>query len=96
MPKSELHLHLRGAISPETFLYLTRKYSVYQIMNGMTEKETFFKCENNIIQFLNTKTIDMNAIYRLFHFTSFDNFLKTYMFVGRYIRDISDFDLLVT
>lgn len=95
MPKSELHLHLRGAILPETFLYLTRKYSVHQIMNEMTENKKFFEGENNIIQFLNTKTIDMDNIVKLFHFTSFDNFLKTYMFVGQYIRDISDFDLLV-
>lgn len=96
VPKSELHLHLRGAITYDVFKGLLHKYADVDVLEFIpNEKRKELLSQPNIRAFFNADIRRDNEIENLFNYTSFDEFLNTYIFVGYYIRDIDDFRFLI-
>ncbi len=97
IPKSELHVHLRGAMPIETCMALLNKYSAETILNGIPswEKAVFRLC-GNIRPFLKQEHWSVDTLPELFHYKSFMRFLITYYFTRYLIRDVSDLRTLIT
>lgn len=97
IPKSELHVHLRGAISPDVFKQIVDKYKYVNVKKLIPAKKVNeILSQPNIAAFSKkVQHCDEEDIKKLFHFSNFKEFLLTYTYVGYYIRDIDDFKLLV-
>jgi len=96
MPKSELHVHLRGAMPVEVFADLLNKHSVDEpLHDAPVGHKAMFQQYDNIRPFLPPKHWSVDAVSRLFRYDSFDQFLATYAFAGYFIRDVSDLRRLV-
>ena len=96
LPKSELHLHLRGAIPIELFTDLLNKYPVKDALKEAPpiHKKTF-KRYDNISPFLLPQDWSVDEVSRLFNYNSFEQFLWTWCFTEYFIRDLSDLKRLV-
>lgn len=71
-PKSELHVHLRGAIPIEIFTDLLNKYPVKEILKcAPSSHKRMFKRFDNIRPFLLPKYWSVDDVSHLFRFDSF-------------------------
>ena len=96
LPKSELHLHLRGAMPPEVLVELLEKYSLETFLQHIPAcYRTNFLSYPNLRQFLSSQQWTLAAVERLFSIQSFSQFLATYSCLGHFIRDISDLRRLI-
>jgi len=95
-PKSELHVHLRGAMPPELLAEQLRKYPVEQALRDAPwrHRALFRRC-GNIRPFLARRARSGDDVSNLFHYTSFRQFLVTYLFTGYFFREASDLRRLV-
>lgn len=96
-PKSELHVHLRGAMPIEVFTDLLNKYSVKEILkDAPSSHKIMFKRYDNIRPFLLPQDWSVDAVSHLFRYETFDQFLYTWCFTGYFVRDVSDLRKLIT
>jgi len=96
IPKSELHVHLRGAMPVEVFTDLLNKYSVKEILQNVPARhKTMFRQYENIRPFLSPRYWSVDAVSHLFHYETFDQFLATWCFTGYFVRDVSDLRRLI-
>lgn len=96
VPKSELHLHLRGAMPIEVFTDLLNKYANTDVFGDALEQHIErFNRYDNIRPFLARRRWSIDEASGLFRFESFDQFLATYGFTSYFIREIEDFRELV-
>ena len=97
IPKSELHVHLRGAMPVEVFADLLNKYSVKEILqDAPAGHKTMFQRYENIRPFLSPRYWSVDAVSHVFHYETFDQFLWTWCFTGYFVRDVSDLRRLIT
>jgi adenosine deaminase len=96
LPKSELHLHLRGAVPPEVFADLFNKYGPEAAIGSAPDsvKDTFRRCPN-IRPFLSRRRCSPEHVSNLFRYQSFEHFLFTYFFTGFFIRSPDDLQHLI-
>jgi len=95
-PKSELHVHLRGAMPIKVLTFLLNKYPVKEILRNLPDGlEALFQRFDNIRPFLSQRSWSEEAVSGLFNYKSFDQFLATYAFTGFYFRDVSDLRRLI-
>ncbi len=96
IPKSELHLHLRGAMPIEVLANLLRKYSSDDILRDAPPWRRIM-CQRypNIRKFISSLYWPIDGAADLFSIVNIQQFLATYSFVGCFIRDISDLRELV-
>jgi len=95
LPKSELHLHLRGAMPVQVLSYLFNKYDVNDVLSRAPENHAnVFRQYANIAPFLSSRRTT-KQVSRLFRYKTFDQFLATYCFVGYFFREIVDFKMMV-
>ena len=96
LPKTELHIHLRGAMPISTFSQLAGKYPPYQVWATIPpERQSLLSKYENIRAFSQTHDNDPQTIATLFRFTSFEQFLATYLFTVFFIREAQDLASLV-
>lgn len=98
LPKSELHLHVRGAMPVEVFARLLSKYSVVDALGGPESKYyRHFERYDNIRPFLvpERRHWSPDEVAPLFKFTTFEQFLETFNFAGFYLREPEDMRALV-
>ena len=97
IPKSELHVHLRGAMPIRVFTDLLNKYPVEEILEEAPERfrVLFRECEN-IRPFLSSRHWSVDEVADLFRYETFDQFLATYCFTGHFFRNASDLRRLIT
>lgn len=96
IPKSELHVHLRGAMPVDVLTDLLNKYSAHQVWReASVEWRDMFRAYDNIRPFLPPRKWSVDAASRLFRYDTFDQFVATYAFVGCFVRDVSDLRSLV-
>ncbi len=96
IPKSELHLHLRGAMPIEVFTDLVNKYAKVDVFNDAPERHIErFNRYDNIQPFLARRRWSVDEVSELFRYGSFEQFLATYGFTSYFIREIEDFRELV-
>lgn len=96
LPKSELHLHLRGAMPPDVFVELLEKYSLETFLQHIpTSYHANFLNYPNLRQFLSSQQWTLATVERLFSIHSFTQFLATYSCLGHFIRDTSDLRRLI-
>ncbi|NUP98949.1 MAG: adenosine deaminase [Armatimonadetes bacterium] len=96
LPKAELHVHLRGAMPPATFLALLGKYGC----RDLTERAPArlldrWRRADNLAPLLAGAPVGEESVRRLFCYRDFDNFLATFAFTGFFVRELDDFRLLV-
>ena len=92
IPKAELHIHLRGAMTVEYFSQLAEKYSLNDIFDAAfndRQKKMLWDTEKIKKYLLGESTAD-----ELFSFTNFSDFLKTYFFTGAFFKDVHDLKAL--
>jgi len=96
IPKSELHVHLRGAMPVRVFTDLLNKYRIEELLEEAPERYTvlFKECEN-IRPFLSSRPWSVDEVSDLFRYETFDQFLATYCFTGHFFRDASDLRRLI-
>lgn len=96
IPKSELHLHLRGAMPIEVFTELLNKYADFDVFCDAPERHLErFNRYDNIRPFLARRRWAVDEVSTLFRYDSFEQFLSTYSFTSYFIREIEDFRELV-
>lgn len=96
IPKSELHLHLKGAIPIDMFADLLNKYSVKEILAEAPPKQKVkFKQYDNIRPFLSKQAWSVDLVSRLFKYETFEQFMYTWAFTEYFFRDISDLRKLI-
>ncbi len=88
-PKTELHVHLRGAMPLEFFGRQLKKYTVQEALSTAPERfmESFRGCPH-LLPAIEHGADDPDF---LFAFDSFETFLRSYLFSAYFIRDIEDF-----
>ena len=97
IPKSELHVHLRGAMPISVFTDLLNKYRVEDILEEAPERYTaLFEKHENIRPFLSSHHWSAEEVSDLFRYETFDQFLVTYCFTGHFFREASDLRRLIT
>ncbi len=91
LPKSELHMHLRGAVPLEVLTDLLNKYSAQEVWRDADPQwKAMFQSYENVRAFLLPGDWSVDAVSKLFRYETFDQFVATYAFVGCLIRDVSD------
>ena len=96
IPKSELHVHLRGAIPIEVINVLWEKHTAKKILEDIPAKEKLlFRFFKNIRPFLSENHWSRDTTPDLFRYKSFIQFLITYYFTRYLIKDKSDLKLLI-
>src|SRR5947208_1631981 len=97
IPKAELHVHLRGAMPVEVFTSLLNKYSGEGMLKNASERAiAWYKEHSNIVPFMSPRRWSVEEVLPLFDTKTFDEFIATFSFTGYFIRDASDFRLLVS
>ncbi len=95
-PKSELHVHLRGAMPREFFADLLRKYRPEDALAQAPPRYLeLYQQFDNIRPFLHSRPGLGDRAGELFHYKTFDQFLATYLFTSHFIREIADFRSLI-
>jgi adenosine deaminase len=96
IPKSELHLHLRGAIPIELFADLLHKYPAKEILRDASSWRRHMCLKySNIRNFISSLHWSIDNTADLFSITNVQQFLATYGFMGCFIRDVSDLRKLI-
>lgn len=96
IPKSELHMHLRGAVPSEVLIDVLNRYSAQEVWReASVEWRDMFQSYENIRPFLAPGHWSAGAVSDLFRYETFDQFVATYAFVGCFIRDVSDLRRLI-
>jgi adenosine deaminase len=96
IPKSELHVHLRGAMPVEVFFDLLQRHPVEEILScASDEHRSGFRRYPNIQTFLGISSPSENDVRALFRYHTFDQFLATWRLTGYLVRDRQDFRRLV-
>lgn len=96
IPKSELHLHLRGAMPIEVFADLLHKYSVKELLRDAPSwRKHLCLTYPNIRDFISSLHWSIDNTATLFSITNVQQFLATYGFMGCFIRDVSDLRNLI-
>ncbi len=91
LPKSELHVHLNGAMPVGVFTDLLSKYPAAELMRKAPERHVkMFEAHGNIRPFLVSKKWSEGEVSSLFDYKTFDDFLATYCFSSYFIRDKED------
>jgi len=88
-PKTELHVHLRGAMPLEFFGRQLKKYTVQEALS--TAPERFVKSFRGCAHLLPAIENGADDPRFLFAFDSFETFLRSYLFSAYFVRDIDDF-----
>ncbi|NUM37113.1 MAG: adenosine deaminase [Candidatus Brocadiae bacterium] len=96
LPKSELHVHLRGAMPVSVFRELLDEHSSEGIKN-LIPPQYFSMLEKypNICPFLTALSWNEKDVQNLFSYSNFDQFLATFFFTSFFIRNAQDFRKLV-
>lgn len=94
IPKSELHVHLRGAMPPGVLAELWRRFPLRIEDVPERYRAVFEKCEN-IRPFLDGRPRGHEEAAALFQFRDFDHFLTTYLFTSFFVRDAAALDSLI-
>ena len=98
IPKSELHVHLRGAMPVEVFANLRAKYPVSEILQTIPARHrALFERYENIRRFLFSEHPypPDDDVSRLFRYSDFDQFLATWCFTGYFVRQVADLRMLI-
>jgi adenosine deaminase len=97
LPKAELHVHLRGAAPVETLLSLIARHGVDTVLAELSPLERdWYLAQPHLAAFVARRgAAGHSGHHTLFGYTGFEGFLATYSFVGRFVRTIDDFALLV-
>src|SRR4051812_3673387 len=100
LPKSELHLHLRGAMPVDVFTDLLNKYPAPKALGGLTDadRETLERY-GNIRPFMATPPPGgwtVQDVSHLFETTTFPQFLYTFAFTRYFIRVPDDMRQLIS
>jgi adenosine deaminase len=97
LPKSELHVHLRGAMPIEVFTDLLNKYSPDVAKSDASDAlMAMYEQYDNIRPFLRKRNWSVSEVSNLFRYKDFDQFLTTWRFTECFVRDISDMRALVS
>lgn len=98
LPKSELHVHVRGAIPVEVFADLLNKYSIADVLSRVSpDYQDKLASYDNIRPFLSPppQPWTVEAASRIFQFKTFEQFLDTFNFTGFFLREVADMRRLV-
>jgi len=96
IPKSELHLHLRGAMPLKVFLDLIRRHPTERVISSASEAHRhLFHRYANIDNFCAIRSPTSEDVRALFRYQTFEQFLATWTFTGYFVRDKDDFRRLV-
>lgn len=98
LPKSELHVHVRGAIPVEVFTDLLNKYPISDVLNRISpDYQDKLASYPNIRPFLSatSQPWTVEAASRIFQFDTFEQFLNTFNFTGFFLREVDDMRRLV-
>lgn len=91
LPKSELHIHLNGAMPVEVFANLMNKYPASELMKRAPQRHVqMFESHEKIRPFLEPARWSEDEVKELFRYKDFDDFLATYCFSSYFIRDKDD------
>jgi len=96
IPKSELHVHLRGAMPVEVLAELLNRQPIDQALGSAPpgHRAWFERCAN-IRPFLTPRKWSIEEVSGLFRYDSFNQFLITYYLTRYLVRDASDLRRLV-
>lgn len=96
LPKSELHLHLRGAMPIEVFIELLHKYSTKDILHDAPrwQKMLCWKYPN-VRRFMSASGWSIDSILELFAASNLQEFLAAYSIMGCFIRQVPDLRKLI-
>ncbi|MBN2055298.1 adenosine deaminase [bacterium] len=92
LPKSDLHVHLRGAMPKDTFLHQWRKYPHIATSFPSDIRRMMAGFDNLRGLLESSARLDPDA---LFAYRSFDQFLATWVFTRFFFRDKDDLDRLM-
>lgn len=97
VPKSELHVHLRGAMPVDTFARLIHKYADIGIweQESAAKKSLYYRKFSNLKSVINGKTRTYEDLSSFFQYKGFEHFIATFSLTGYYFREIDDFRLLI-
>ena len=98
LPKSELHVHVRGAIPIGVFTHLLNKYPISDVLAGISDEyKVKLNGYPNMRPFLSDRhtpwTVEDAA--KIFEFRTFEQFLDTFNFTGFFLREVADMRALV-
>jgi aminodeoxyfutalosine deaminase len=96
IPKSELHVHLRGAMPVEVFCNLLSRHPIKEILSSSSDahRRDFYRYPN-IRAFLDRRSPTEEDVRMLFRYQTFDQFLATWKLTGYLVRDRYDLQQLV-
>ncbi len=96
LPKSELHVHLRGSIPIEIFTELLNKYSTKNILEKIPqEHKSMYEQYENIRPFMSPRHWEVDEVSELFRYKTFPQFLAAFRFTGCFIWDKNDLRKLI-
>ena len=96
LPKSDLHVHLRGAIPPAVLVELLNRHGVEEALRGISDRHlALLQSCANVRPFLTARRWSEEEVSQLFRYESFDNFLLTFFFTGLFVRTAADLRLLI-
>jgi adenosine deaminase len=97
LPKSELHVHLRGAMPIEVFTELLNKHVALGTLDGIPPHvKAQLERYENIRPFLMSRCWSVEEASALFRYDSFPQFLMTFGFTSNFVRDADDLRRLIT
>lgn len=97
IPKSELHVHLRGAMPVPVFAQLLLKHPPMEVWRGVPLRyRTWMLQYRNIRRFVRVRHHTPESLSDLFRTTTLSDFLATYALTGHFVRDVTDLRMLIT
>jgi adenosine deaminase len=97
LPKSELHVHLRGAMPIEVFAELLNKHVALGILDRIpSHVKAQLERYDNIRPFLMSRCWSVEEASALFRYESFPQFLMTFGFTSNFVRDADDLRRLIS
>lgn len=97
IPKSELHLHLEGAMPVDVFAQLLLKHPVKEVWRGIPLRYRVWLLQyRNIRRFVHSPNHSFESLAELFCTSTFFNFLATFALTGHFIKDIADLRMVIT
>ena len=96
LPKAELHLHLRGAIPVSYLEDQFRKYRPARALESAPESQLRLMLNHPAVGRILEAEEPVSEVAGLFEYATFEQFLGAYLFTGYFVRELDDFDRLVT